>query len=101
MNDPDLKRPSTTEAAPAAPGWAESEFDDILAGLPVTPEIAGARAAYLDCLAGVGGRADIEGAHDRCRAHLLSALADQVSESERHRLDAALSAMEAEIATRT
>ena len=102
MNEPDLKRPSTTEDAPAAPGWAESEFDAIFAGLPRTAAMGRLRGAYLDCLAGIGGRADVEGAHDRCRMALLAGLeAEGVGAEERARLDRSLASLEAEVTART
>jgi hypothetical protein len=102
LNDPEIERPSTTEDAPATPGWVEGEFDEIVAGLPRTPVLARLRVAYLDCLAGIGGPADIEGAHDRCRAAFLRGLeGERVSEGDRHALDRRLAEMEAEITSRT
>ena len=102
MNDPEMRRPSSTEDAPAAPGWAEGEFDEIFAALPDTPALRQLRGVYLDCLAGTGGPGDVEGAHDRCRAVLLHGLeAEQVGEAERRRLDERLAALEAEISART
>ena len=102
MNDPDIQRPSTTEDAPATPGWVESEFDEIIAALPRTPVLGRLRVAYLDCLAGIGGHADIDGAHDRCRVAFLHGLeGERVSEHDRDALDKRLAAMEAEITSQT
>ncbi len=102
MTDADAERPSTTEDVPEAPGWAESEVDAILSALPAMPALADLRARYLDCLAGIGGHADLDGAHDRCRAALLRGLrAEQVEEGAIRRIDERLAALEAEITART
>ena len=102
MTDADAERPSTTEDVPEAPGWAESEVDAILSDLPGTPALAALRAHYLDCLAGIGGHADLDGAHDRCRAALLRGLrAEQADEAAIRRIDERLAALEAEITART
>ncbi len=102
MNDADTERPSTTEDAPAAPGWAEAEFDAVFARLPQTPALKHLAASYLDCLAGIGGHTDIGGAHDRCRAALIRGLQHElVDEADLHRLDRQLAALEAEITART
>ena len=70
--------------------------------MPATEAIARLRAAYLDCLAGVGRQADIEGVHDRCRSALLLGLEGEgVTAEDRERLDGSLASMEAEITART
>ena len=87
---------------PEAPGWAESEVDAILSALPGTPAMADLRGRYLDCLAGIGGHADLDGAHDRCRAALLRGLrAEHADESVLRDTDERLAALEAEITART
>lgn len=103
MNDPGMRRPSTTEDTPATPGWVEGELDGILAdALPQRPTIARLRTAYLDCLAGSAGPGDAEEAHDRCRRRFLRALReDGVAEETVERLDHRLAALEAELSTRT
>ena len=40
-----------TEEIAATPGWVDGRLDQLLAGMPASPEIGAARAAYLDCLA--------------------------------------------------
>ena len=102
MNDPDIRQPSTTEDAPATPGWVESELDEILGGVAGPEGMARLRGAYLDCLAGIGGPADIDGAHDRCRARFLQGLeAAGLDAPAREGLDHRLAALEAEISART
>ena len=102
MADRDTDRLSTTEDAPATPGWVESELDGILAGMQAGEDVARLRAAYLDCLAGIGGRTDVEAAHDRCRAGFLRGLeAAGVGLAAREALDHRLAALEAEITART
>lgn len=96
------ERVSTTEDTPATPGWVESELDEILAGLPRRPSLSKLRAAYLDCLAGIGGAVDMEAAHDRCRATFLEGLGeDGIAAEDVRALDHRLAALEAEITTRT
>ena len=102
MNDPDTRRPSTTEETAATPGWVESELDEILAELPARPAIAQLGRAYLDCLAASGGPHDAEAARDRCRRTFLGGLEqDGIAPPARSRIEAKLEAMEAEISTRT
>ena len=103
MNDPTIRQPSTTEEAAATPGWVEGELDAILADtVPARPAIARLRNEYLDCLAGSAGPGDADAAHDRCRLAFLKGLeTDGVDEAARAALERRLSAMEAEISSRT
>ena len=103
MSEPPNAHPTTTEDAPAAPGWVEQWLDEILAdpklGLPQRPGLRGHRNTYLDCLAAAGRTGSIDDAHDRCRRALLLALVEQegVPRETARRLEQKLEALEAEI----
>ena len=103
MSEPPNAHPTTTEDAPAAPGWVEQELDEILGdpqlGLSPRPSLRGHRNTYLDCLAAAARNEDIDEAHDRCRRHLLTALAaeESVPPDVARRLEARLEALEADI----
>ena len=101
-DDAEIHRPSVTEDGPVTPSWVESELDELLAPLPARPTIAKLRIAYLDCLAGIGGPADIEAAHDRCRARFLHGLREEgIGAGTVDGLDHRLAALEAELTSRT
>ena len=107
MSEPPVNAtPSATEDVPAAPGWVEQGFDEILGdpacGLPSRPSLRRHRNAYLDCLAASGRGADIDESHDRCRRTLLETLVEHEGlPPDRARvLEQKLEALEAEISER-
>jgi len=93
-----------TEEIAATPGWVDERLDQVFAALPATDAIDSARRTYADCLArdkAPAAPSDILGAEFmECRPPLrnalLSAGVDHAAVSE---LDAALEALEAEVAS--
>ena len=74
----------------------------MFAPLSSRPSVAGARAAYGECLSQCRPPVDPESGHDRCRAALIEALRhDGVEQALLARLNRALEAVEAELSDRT
>ena len=92
-----MSRSSLTEETPATPGWVDARIRAIFAPFGATAETT--RDAYADCLASVGGAADVNLAHDRCRTAAVRALADIAEDP--NALDRDLQALEAEISSST
>ncbi len=91
-----------TEEIAATPGWVEHRLDEVFAGLPDAPGIVVARQAYATCLArrkAPAAPSDLLGAEfEGCRPTLRRALqAGGVQGLDW--IDAALEALEAEIAS--
>ena len=92
-----------TEEIAATPGWVDERLDQVFASLPASAAVASARRSYADCLArdkAPAAPSDMLGAEfaecrPRLRAALLSAGMDHAALSK---LDAALEALEAEVA---
>ena len=106
MSDPPIQHSSLTEDTPATPAWIETELDDLLAPLAAAglaaPVLATLRSAYLDCLAGSGGPADVEAEHDRCRQRFLAELrAEEIGGGLVDDVAQRLAALEAELTART
>jgi len=92
-----------TEEIAATPGWVDGRLDELFAALPAGEAVASARDAYADCLAGQKEPAapsdDLGTEFGGCRARLRAALAAaDVTGDDWTRLDAALEALEAEVA---
>jgi len=92
-----------TEEIAATPGWVDGRLDELFAALPAGEAVASARDAYADCLAGqkepVAPSDNLGTEFGGCRARLRAALAAaDVTGDDWTRLDAALEALEAEIA---
>ena len=93
-----------TEEIAATPGWTDNRLDQVFAGLPDTDAVAAARVAYEDCLASRKAPAapsDMLGTEFApCRSGLHAALRQAgVDEARLERLEQALEAVEAEIAS--
>ncbi len=89
-----------TEDFASTPGWADEKLDKLFSRLPQTEEIACARQAYAQCLAGrkqPAAPSDMLGAEfSDCRAALHRAL--QSAGVASTALDPGLEELEAEIA---
>ncbi len=88
---------SSTEEAPATPGWVDGQIEAIFA--PLGAAARQARDTYANCLAGVRGAVDPDQGHDRCRRALLEAVRDIAPDLAA--LDRALQALEADISADT
>ena len=89
-----MTRSSLTEETASTPGWVESRireiFDPFGDAIP-----AGAREAYVNCLAGVRGAVDVDTGHDRCRRTLMDAVRYKLPDPDT--FNRTLEALEAEI----